>query len=95
MATSNLSFTFNGNFAKEEADKIIDEINSNQMFSGSIECIHGEEFKSTYVFRFVNSDMLMYILNELNYDVGEVKVEIQRHDENAKDVQSEGFISGL
>jgi len=86
MAT-NITFSINGNIKKEPADKIINNLSTKQMFSGSIKCSNKKEEWSTYVFRFVNSETLLYILNELKNDLGEVKVEIQTHDENAKDIQ--------
>ena len=87
---NNIKFYISGSVS-ESTDIIINSLPTASMFSGSIEYSAEEDCKSTYIFHFVNSETIMYILNELKDELSEVKVEIQTHDENAKRLQQEGI----
>ena len=90
MVTNNIVFSIDGNLKKDSAEKIIKDLSSDVMFSGSIEC-KKNDYKSTYVFNKVDVDTIGYILNIIKNNLSEVKVEIQTYDGNAKKIQQESI----
>ena len=56
------------------------------LFSGSI------SFKeSIYLFNFVNSEEMLYIVNEIKDNKEDRKIDIQTYAKNAKDIQQQHF----
>jgi hypothetical protein len=83
-------FCLNGIVKNEATKKIIKKLTDELKLSGSIEYIKKNE-RSTYFFNSINSESVIHILEQLGSELEEVKIEIQTHDENAKEIQQKGF----
>ena len=92
MVTESKVYKFNGHSNSLKEDNLMDYIDSNNYFSGSVKF----GVSSTIIFKCVNAKTMRYIMNDLIKDNKDLKIEIQTHASIAEALQRSDYgSSGL